>query len=57
MIFTIEKAELYCEDVPLSRIAKEVGTPCYIYSHHTLVRHFRSMTEPSRISRTLSRLP
>jgi len=39
--FQYREGELYCEDVPLSRIAKEVGTPCYIYSHHTLVRHFR----------------
>ncbi|MBA2486932.1 MAG: diaminopimelate decarboxylase [Nitrospira sp.] len=39
--FQYRQGELYCEDVPLSRIAKEVGTPCYVYSHHTLVRHFR----------------
>lgn len=40
--FHYRQGELYCEDVPLSRIAKEVGTPCYVYSHHTLVRHFRA---------------
>ena len=40
--FQYREGELYCEDVPLARIAKEVGTPCYIYSHHTLVRHFRA---------------
>ncbi|MGE0468011.1 MAG: diaminopimelate decarboxylase [Nitrospira sp.] len=34
--------ELYCEQVPVSRIAKELGTPCYIYSHTTLVRHFHA---------------
>ena len=39
--FHYRQGELYCEDVPLSRIVKEVGTPCYVYSHHTLVRHFR----------------
>lgn len=33
--------DLYCEDVPVSRIASEVGTPAYIYSHATLTRHFR----------------
>ena len=32
--------QLYCEQVPVARIAKAVGTPCYIYSHHTLVDHF-----------------
>lgn len=39
--FHYRQGELYCEDVPLSRVAKEVGTPCYVYSHHTLVQHFR----------------
>ncbi|MCP9440550.1 MAG: diaminopimelate decarboxylase [Nitrospira sp.] len=40
--FEYREGELYCEDVPISRIAKEVGTPCYIYSHATLIRHFRA---------------
>jgi diaminopimelate decarboxylase len=40
--FQYRQGELYCEDVPISRIAKEVGTPCYVYSHATLVRHFRA---------------
>jgi diaminopimelate decarboxylase len=40
--FQYRQGELYCEDVPLSRIVKEVGTPCYVYSHATLVRHFRA---------------
>ena len=33
-------AELCCEDVPLRRIAAEVGTPTYVYSTATLTRHF-----------------
>lgn len=40
--FQYQQGELYCEEVPLGRIAKEVGTPCYVYSHHTLMRHFRA---------------
>lgn len=40
--FQYRNGELYCEDVPLARIAKEVGTPCYVYSHATLIRHFRA---------------
>ncbi len=32
--------ELYCEKVPLKKIAEEVGTPCYVYSHATLRHHF-----------------
>lgn len=40
--FEYRHGELYCEQVPVSRIAKELGTPCYIYSHTTLVRHFHA---------------
>ena len=40
--FEYRQGELYCEQVPVSRIAKEVGTPCYIYSHATLIRHFHA---------------
>lgn len=40
--FEYRHGELYCEQVPVSRIAKEVGTPCYVYSHATLIRHFRA---------------
>ena len=34
--------ELFGEEVPVSRIAHEVGTPFYLYSHATLVKHFRA---------------
>jgi len=40
--FEYRQGELYCEHVPVSRIAKQVGTPCYIYSHATLIRHIRA---------------
>ncbi|HXV68810.1 MAG TPA: diaminopimelate decarboxylase, partial [Nitrospira sp.] len=40
--FEYRHGQLYCEQVPVSRIAKELGTPCYVYSHATLVRHFRA---------------
>lgn len=39
--FHYRDGELHCETVALSQIAKETGTPCYIYSHATLVRHYR----------------
>ena len=35
-------SELYCEEVPIRKIAQEVGTPFYLYSHATLKRHFRA---------------
>ena len=36
---------LFCEDVPLERLAKEHGTPCYLYSHATLTRHFQAFDQ------------
>jgi len=38
--FSYEGGELYCEGVPLRTIAREAGTPCYIYSCATLRQHF-----------------
>jgi diaminopimelate decarboxylase len=38
--FQYKQDELYCENVPLREIAARVGTPCYVYSHATLVHHF-----------------
>lgn len=39
--FEVRDGEMFCEDVPLSQIANEVGTPVYVYSSATLERHFR----------------
>jgi diaminopimelate decarboxylase len=40
--FQYRHNELFCEDIPVRQIAKEVGTPFYLYSHATLVRHFQA---------------
>jgi len=32
--------QLYCEDVPIRKIAEQVGTPFYLYSTATLERHY-----------------
>ncbi len=39
--FARHDGELYCESVPLARIAEAVGTPTYVYSRATLERHVR----------------
>ena len=39
--FHYRDGALWCEDVPLSRIAEEVGTPVYVYSAATFRRHAR----------------
>jgi diaminopimelate decarboxylase len=40
--FHYVNGQLYCENVPVARIAEEVGTPFYLYSHATLSHHFRT---------------
>ena len=39
--FALRGNALWCEGVPLERIAAEVGTPVYVYSTATFVRHAR----------------
>ena len=43
--FRLKDGVLHAEDVPLPRIAEEVGTPVYIYSRATLARHARVFRE------------
>ncbi|HYD45630.1 MAG TPA: diaminopimelate decarboxylase [Phenylobacterium sp.] len=38
--FELRGGELWCEDVRLSEIAGQVGTPAYVYSTATLERHY-----------------
>jgi diaminopimelate decarboxylase len=34
---------LYCEGVALEKLAKQFGTPLYVYSQHTLTDHFQKL--------------
>ncbi|MHA7819100.1 MAG: diaminopimelate decarboxylase [Erythrobacter sp.] len=43
--FAYRDGVLHAEDVPLPAIAEEVGTPVYVYSRATLVRHARVFRE------------
>lgn len=40
--FQFQDGQLFAEQVPLDRIAKQVGTPCYVYSRATLERHWHA---------------
>ncbi len=40
--FQYKNGQLYCEDIPVKDIAKEIGTPFYLYSKATLTRHFKA---------------
>ena len=41
--FIIRHGELFCEDVPLAAIARDVGTPVYVYSTATMRRHAQAL--------------
>ena len=40
--FKYKNNELFAEDVPVRKLAERYGTPLYVYSHATLLRHFRA---------------
>ena len=46
--FCYKGKELYAEDVPVGTLAEKYGTPLYIYSYQTLVRHIRAYDEAYR---------
>lgn len=43
--FKYKNSELYAEGVPIRKIVKKVGTPLYIYSHKTLLRHLNAFKD------------
>ena len=43
--FRYRDGALFAEDVPVADIASQFGTPCFIYSKATLVRHFRAYAD------------
>ncbi len=43
--FKYKNSRLYCESVSIEKIAKEVGTPLYLYSYKTLISHYRKIKE------------
>jgi diaminopimelate decarboxylase len=56
--FARVQGALYCEDVPLERIARHVGTPTYVYSASTIRDRYERMDQmlssvPHRIHYTL----
>src|SRR4030043_540927 len=43
--FEYKNGQLYCEGMSIESIAEKVGTPFYLYSYHTLIRHFTVFDE------------
>jgi diaminopimelate decarboxylase len=43
--FAYQGGEFYCEEVPLTKVAQEVGTPCYVYSRRMLIEGYRALDQ------------
>lgn len=43
--FNYRDGELFAEEVSVARLAKEYGTPCYVYSRATLERHWHAFND------------
>src|SRR6266511_2161443 len=43
--FAYQGSEFCCEEVPLTKIAQDVGTPCYIYSRRMLVEGYGALDQ------------
>ncbi len=44
-LFKYRSGELYAENIPVRKLAEKYGTPLYVYSYNTLLRHFRAYDE------------
>lgn len=43
--FSYKSGELHCEDVSLTALAKQYGTPLYVYSAQTIVDHYTRLDQ------------
>jgi diaminopimelate decarboxylase len=44
-LFNYKNETLFCEELPIPNIAEKVGTPFYLYSQNTLLRHYQRLEE------------
>lgn len=52
-VFAYRHGLLHVEDLALSGIAREFGTPCYVYSHQAIVTAWREFAQAARNRRAL----
>ncbi len=43
--FKYNGKDLYCEGVSVAEVAEKIGTPFYLYSHKTLIDHYRKIRD------------
>src|SRR5438874_5573663 len=41
--FNYKNGQLHCEEIPAEKIAQDVGTPVYVYSKATFLRHYHQV--------------
>ncbi|WP_440054678.1 diaminopimelate decarboxylase [Pseudoalteromonas sp. T1lg65] len=46
--FNYQDAQLFAEQVSITDIANQYGTPCYVYSRKTLERHYHAFTDAAK---------
>ena len=46
--FQYKDQQLFAEDVAISDIAQQYGTPCYVYSRKTFERHYHAFTDAAQ---------
>lgn len=51
--FKYKHNELYCESVAIKGLAEKYGTPLYVYSHKTLIDHYRKIRDAFKSIRPL----
>ncbi len=44
-LFAYKNGELWCEQVRVRDVAKELGTPLYLYSYNTILDHYRKVAK------------
>ena len=44
-LFNYKNETLFCEELSVPQIAEKIGTPFYLYSKNTLLRHYRHLEE------------
>jgi diaminopimelate decarboxylase len=42
-LFNYKNETLFCEELPIPEIAEKIGTPFYLYSKNTLLRHYENL--------------
>ncbi|MGI5310653.1 diaminopimelate decarboxylase [Rheinheimera sp. WS51] len=43
--FNYNQQSLFAEQIPLTQVAEQFGTPCYVYSKATIVRHYYAFAD------------